>query len=184
MANLRHRAGACAGHPYVVASTFWIDATMLYAVLKTLHVLSIIVWVGGMVFTLFFLRPAVAALEPPVRLRLMLDVLRRFFGAVLAMAVVTLVTGAWMMGDYASRAASTDTGVHIPWSWSLMAGLGVLMVAIFGHIRYVLFSRLRGAVASSTWVAGGAAMASIRVWVRVNLAIGLLIVVVVVFTAS
>ncbi len=157
---------------------------MLYAVLKTLHVLSVIVWVGGMAFTLFFLRPAVALLEPPVRLHLMLDVLGRFFGAVLAMVIVVLVTGTWMMVDFASAADASDTGVRIPWSWSLMAGLGILMVAIFGHIRYVLFTRLRRAVASGAWVAGGAAMASIRVWVRLNLAIGLLIVLVVVFMGS
>ena len=30
---------------------------MIYATLKTLHVLSIIVWIGGMVFAHFFLRP-------------------------------------------------------------------------------------------------------------------------------
>jgi uncharacterized membrane protein len=36
---------------------------MLYATLKTVHVLSIIVWIGGMVFSHFFLRPAVAQLE-------------------------------------------------------------------------------------------------------------------------
>ncbi len=44
---------------------------MIYATLKTLHVLSIIVWIGGMVFAHFFLRPAFAQLKPPVRLRLM-----------------------------------------------------------------------------------------------------------------
>jgi hypothetical protein len=42
---------------------------MLYATLKTIHLLSIIVWIGGMVFAHFFLRPAVAQLEPPLRLR-------------------------------------------------------------------------------------------------------------------
>jgi uncharacterized membrane protein len=155
---------------------------MLYAVLKTLHVLSIMLWIGGMAFTLFFLRPAVAALEPPVRLRLMQDVLGRFFTAVLAMVAVALVTGAWMMADYASRAAGAGAGM--PWSWSLMAALGMLMMAIFGHIRYVLFNRLRRAVASGTWTAGGAAMADIRVWVRANLAIGLAIVVVVLIARS
>lgn len=45
-------------------------------------------------------------------------------------------------------------------------------------------NRLRRAVASGTWVCGGAAMASIRVWVRVELAIGLLIVVVVVLAGQ
>ena len=40
---------------------------MLYRALKTLHVLAIVVWIGGMVFAHFFLRPAAARLEPPVR---------------------------------------------------------------------------------------------------------------------
>ena len=38
---------------------------MIYATLKTLHVLAIVVWVGGMVFAHFFLRPAVAQLAGP-----------------------------------------------------------------------------------------------------------------------
>ena len=154
---------------------------MLYAILKTVHVLSIILWVGGMAFTLFFLRPAVASLEPPVRLRLMQNVLGRFFAAVLALALLTLISGTWMMLDVAGRAAELPGAeFRIPWTWSLMAGLGVLMIAIFGHIRFVLYQRLRIAVVDSAWAAGGAAMSAIRVWVRVNLAIGLLIVAVVV----
>lgn len=56
---------------------------MIYAALKTVHVLAIILWIGGMAFAHFFLRPAVAQLEAPVRLRLMHDVLGRFFQAVL-----------------------------------------------------------------------------------------------------
>ena len=31
---------------------------MLYALLKTVHVSSIILWLGGMIFAQFFLRPA------------------------------------------------------------------------------------------------------------------------------
>lgn len=149
----------------------------MYAVLKTLHVLSIIVWIGGMAFTLFFLRPALTVLEPPLRLRLMQNVLGRFFGAVLALALLTLVTGVWMMLDYASRLPDTPVAdMRMPWTWSAMAGLGVLMIAIFGHIRFVLFQRLRHAVAASAWAAGGAALSGIRVWVRTNLVLGLLIV--------
>jgi uncharacterized membrane protein len=76
---------------------------MIYATLKTVHVLSIIVWVGGMVFAHFFLRPAVAQLEAPVRLRLMHDVLGRFFQAVLVAALLTLASGVWMLGRVAKQ---------------------------------------------------------------------------------
>ena len=66
---------------------------MLYAILKTLHLLSVIVWIGGMVFAHFFLRPALAQFEPPVRVRLMHAVLARFFGAVLVAVALVLATG-------------------------------------------------------------------------------------------
>ena len=62
---------------------------MLYALLKTLHLLCVILWVGGMVFAHFFLRPSLGAFEPAVRVRLMHAVLGRFFSAVLAAIVVT-----------------------------------------------------------------------------------------------
>lgn len=56
---------------------------MLYATLKLLHILSIVVWIGGMVFAHFFLRPAALQLPPPQRVPLMHGVLQRFFSAVL-----------------------------------------------------------------------------------------------------
>ncbi len=150
---------------------------MLYAALKTLHLLSLIVWVGGMVFMLFFLRPVVDRMAPPQKLSLLRDVLQRFFGAVLGAIVVALVSGLWMMMLYAG-AAQTPTGerVPMPWTWMLMATLGILMMAIFGHIRFVLYPRLHRAVQEQAWTSGAAAMASIRVWVRANLSLGLLIV--------
>ena len=76
---------------------------MIYASLKTLHVLAIVVWIGGMVFAHFFLRPALAQLEPPVRLRLMHEVLGRFFKAVLVASLLTLVSGVWMLGRVAKQ---------------------------------------------------------------------------------
>jgi len=153
---------------------------MLYAALKTLHLLSIILWVGGMAYTLFFLRPAVTALEPALRVGLMYDVLRRFFAAVLWSIAVVLVSGFAMMALYLDAAQVADAGARarMPLGWTVMATLGLLMAAIFGHIRYVLFRRLHRAVLDQKWITGGAALASIRTWVRINLALGLLIILV------
>lgn len=146
------------------------------SLLKTVHVLSIVVWIGGMVFAHFCLRPAVAALEPPLRLKLMHDVLGRFFAIVLAASLLAFGTGVWMVGRTARQVVQAGGSFQMPWHWWLMAVLGTLMVAIFLHIRFALFGRLRRAVAAQQWPAGGAAMAQIRRWVAVNLAIGLLIV--------
>jgi uncharacterized membrane protein len=64
----------------------------------------------------------------------------------------------------------------MPLSWTIMAVLGVVMIGIFGHIRFALYKRLSKAVAASNWTAGGAALASIRTWVAINLSIGVLII--------
>ncbi len=44
-----------------------------------LHVLSAVLWVGGMFFAYLCLRPAAGALEPQHRLRLWAAVFERFF---------------------------------------------------------------------------------------------------------
>lgn len=151
---------------------------MLYATLKLLHILAIVVWIGGMVFAHFFLRPAAMSLEPPQRIRLMHGALQRFFAAVLLAIGVVLATGLWMIGRAAKDSVQAGLGFNMPLDWTLMATLGIVMMGIFGHIRFSLFKRLSKAVASSDWPAGGAALASIRTWVSVNLAIGVVIIVI------
>ena len=151
---------------------------MLYNALKLVHVLSIIVWVGGMVFAHFFLRPAAQSLEPPQRVRLMHDVLQRFFAAVTAAVVLVLGSVLWMIGRAAKQVVQTGGVFSMPLDWTIMATLGLVMIAIFGHIRFALFRRLQRAVAASDWPSGAKAMGSIRSWVGVNLALGVVIVVV------
>lgn len=151
---------------------------MVDQLLKLSHLLSVIVWVGGMVFAHFFLRPAVAALAPPDRLRLMHGVLGRFFKVVLALSTVAVVSGLWMIGRVAKAAVQSGGSFHMPLSWTIMATLGIVMWAIFGHIRFALYKRLSRGVDAADWPAAGAALASIRLWVSINLALGVLTVVV------
>jgi uncharacterized membrane protein len=151
---------------------------MLDALLKLLHLLAIVVWVGGMYFAHFCLRPSLAQLEPPQRLALMHAALGRFFAAVLVAAPLTLVTGLWMIGRVARRVVQAGGAWSMPLSWTVMAVLGVLMIAIFGHIRFVLYKRLGAAVQAKDWPRAGAALAQIRQWVTANLALGLVVVVV------
>ena len=157
---------------------------MFYATLKTIHLLSVIVWIGGMVFAQFFLRPALATLEAPERVRLMHDVLGRFFNAVLVAAGLALASGVWMMGRIARQTVQSGVTVNMPLEWLMMAALGVVMLGILGYIRVALYPRLTRAVAAAAWPAGGAALASIRTWVKVNLAIGVAIVAVTLLGAA
>ena len=149
---------------------------MIYAALKLAHVLAIVVWIGGMVFAHFFMRPAALQLEPPQRIKLMHGALQRFFAAVLVAIVVVLGSGLWMIGRVAKESVQAGLGFNMPLNWTIMATLGIVMMAIFLHIRFALFKRLSKAVAISNWPAGGAALASIRTWVGINLAIGVVVI--------
>lgn len=149
---------------------------MLYSAFKLIHLLAVILWVGGMLFAHCFLRPAAAQLEPPQRLRLMHAVLGPFLNAVLAAIVLILATGAAMIGQEASQAAQTGGAFFMPRGWTVMATGGLIMAVIYAYIRAALYPRLRAAVAASDWPRGGQAMAGIRRWVSVNLALGLAII--------
>lgn len=127
-----------------------------------------------MVFAHFFLRPAVQMLEPPQRVPLVHGVLQRFLGAVAIAIVIVLTSGLGMIGAVSIGAGGAFS---MPLDWTIMATLGLVMMAIFGHIRFALFKRLGKAVAAQDWPAGGAALGSIRTWVSVNLAIGVVIIV-------
>ena len=151
---------------------------LAFVVLKLLHLLGVVIWVGGMFFAHFFLRPAVQALQPPDRLRLMRDVLSRFFSVVLAVVVVMLVSGLGIIALMHSMTAKVGAHFNMPESWIVMSILGLIMMAIFGHIRFALYKRLDRAVTGTDWAAAAKAMESIRKLVALNLAIGLVIIVV------
>jgi uncharacterized membrane protein len=148
---------------------------MTYEILKFLHVLSVVVWVGGMAFAHFCLRPALAQLQPEPRLRLMHEVLRRFFSIVLVAILFILASGLWMI-DTARRTAQAGASFHMPLNWMLMATLGIIMMAIFGHIRFALFKRFDRAVGAADWQGAAAGLASIRQWVFINLILGILVI--------
>jgi uncharacterized membrane protein len=136
------------------------------------HLLAAVVWVGGMAFAHFALRPAAATvLEPPQRLALMAATLTRFFAWVVVSVIAILASG---FGLVALAGGFGAVGAHV----HAMTALGVAMAAIFAWIRFVPFPRLGAAVAGKAWSAGAAALGSIRRLVAVNLLLGTLTIVV------
>ena len=70
------------------------------ALLITLHVLAVVVWVGGMFFAYMVLRPSTGPLPTEARLALWHRVFRRFFPLVWASIVALLASGYGMMVLY------------------------------------------------------------------------------------
>ncbi|HMA10649.1 MAG TPA: DUF4149 domain-containing protein [Steroidobacteraceae bacterium] len=137
-----------------------------------LHVLSVVVWVGGMFFAYMALRPVAASvLEPPLRLALWAGVFGRFFPWVWASVGLILLTGLHMLMKLGGTAAPY-------YAWTMLA-LGMVMMLIFGHVFFAPYKKLKRAVGEQNWKAGGAALAQIRQLIGINLSLGLLTIVVV-----
>ncbi|MHA7361017.1 CopD family protein [Burkholderia pseudomallei] len=134
------------------------------AVALFLHLLAVAVWVGGMVFANFCLRPALSDLSPQLRLPLVEAVFGRFFNWVAGAVIVILLTGGFLLVKFG--------GAHATWPLHAMAGLGVVMMLIYGHIRFALFPRIRRAVQAQNWPDGARAVNAVRLLVMVNLVLG------------
>lgn len=145
----------------------------MYDGIKLLHLVAAIVWMGGMTFMLFALRPAaLEVLEPQVRARLMGAVWRRFFAMVLVAVAVLLLTGSHMYLHAFKAAQSLGGAGGVPLGWSLMLGIGLTMVLIFGHVYFAGFGTFKRAVAAEQWPVAAQAAAQINRLVVINFALG------------
>ena len=134
-----------------------------------LHLLAVVIWVGGMFFAYMALRPAaVATLEPPERLRLWVATFKRFFPWVWGAIATILASGFWVIFKIYGGMAHTPLFVHI------MLGLGIVMMMIFLHVFFAPYRRLKQAVANENWPEGGKKLAQIRILVGINTLIGLI----------
>ncbi|WP_312153247.1 CopD family protein [Pseudomonas sp.] len=144
---------------------------LAFALPYTLHVLAALVWVGGMFFAWLELRPAtVAALEGPARLRLWVEVFRRFFGWVWAAVAVLAISGIGMLHLRFSGFETAPRYVQV------MIGGAIVMFALFMRVQALMLPELRAAVQAEDWAAGAGVLARIRRMVGVNLLVGLAVV--------
>jgi len=134
-----------------------------------LHLVAVVIWIGGMFFAHFCMRPAaVATLEPPQRLPMMSAALGRFFVAV-AWSLALL----WGSG-IAMFAQLSVAGGKPPMSWNLMAAIALVMTAAFAVIWLRRHPAMQAALAAGEIKAAAGALDGIRKLVTLNLALGFL----------
>jgi uncharacterized membrane protein len=78
---------------------------------------------------------------------------------------VILLTGGFLLTQYG--------GAHAAWPLHTMAGIGIVMMLLFGHIRFAVFPRIRRAVQAQNWPDGARAVGTVRRLVVVNLVLGI-----------
>lgn len=136
-----------------------------------LHVLSVVVWVGGMFFAYVCMRPAAAStLEPPLRLTLWVQTFARFFPFVWLAIIFILLSGYLILFTTWGGFAQSPIYVHI------MNAMGIGMMLIFMHVFFAPYKRLREAVSIKDWPEGGKQLAVIRRMVGINLSLGIAVV--------
>jgi len=141
------------------------------AIAITMHLLGVIVWVGGMFFAHTVLRVALnEMLEPSERLPLMLRVFDRFFPWVWLSVLLILSSGYWML----FVVYQTETTFWL----SFMSVVGTLMAAIFVFIYAIPYHQLSRALKTHDMPKAVAAISLIRQLILTNLSLGLLVTVV------
>ena len=136
-------------------------------ILLALHILGATAWVGGMLYALVVLRPALAVLDAAPRLQVHMLTLKRFFLVVWHAMPIMLITG-WAMIPLAGW-----TMAHLPWYVNVMQLLAIAMSIGFLYVYFGPFRRLRRAIRPGPELLG-----RIRTMILVNLVLGVAVIVV------
>jgi uncharacterized membrane protein len=150
---------------------FGIEEIGMPVIAITLHVIAVIVWIGGMFLGIVAVRPALAELDLPTRARLFAGILGRFLPWVWGAVVTLLATGFYMVFT------SFDGGLSgTPWFVRLMMGIGIFMMMLMGHVTFAPFKRLKRAIAAKDETLMTKAMKQMGMLMAVNLALGLVVI--------
>jgi uncharacterized membrane protein len=144
----------------------------MLAFLLAIHVAAAVFWVGGMAFAYLVLRPAAGALDPPARLGLWRRVFARFLPWVGLSILALLASGYAILFMHFGGFRGAPMYVHI------MQGTGLLMMLLFAHLYFAPWPRLRSAVDAGTFPDAAKHLNQIRTIVAVNLALGVITVLV------
>ena len=132
----------------------------LYGVLKAVHVLCAVIWVGGMFFAYLILRPSLSVLEPPQRIALHAQVFRRFFLIVWHAMPLIILSGLGIILFVQGGMAGAHWNVHV------MLLLGLVMAGVFLALFFGPYRTFRDAP-------GPVPLDAIRKLIGVNLVLGL-----------
>ena len=141
----------------------------LFMVVKALHLLAAVVWVGGMFFAYLVLRPSLLVLEPNQRMLVHTQVFRRFFRVVWHAMPLSIATGLAMVFVVFGGMGAVSPRVHT------MMALGLVMGAIFAYIYFGPYKRFQRTTDKANMTAS---LDVIRKLIGVNLLLGVVTIVV------
>ncbi|MFT9400444.1 hypothetical protein [Acetobacter sp.] len=140
--------------------------SIVWSLVLALHILCIVVWIGGAVYATAILRPSLSLLDNTQRNSVHLQTLGRFFKMLTHVIPTALITG-WLLILHEGGFA------HVPWTTNAMQGLGVIMALLFVRILTGPYQKARRAIRPQP-----ATFDSIRSQILIIVAMGVLAVLV------
>ncbi|MCG0994239.1 hypothetical protein LHT11_03355 [Acetobacter indonesiensis] len=136
--------------------------SILWSLILALHIISIVVWIGGAAYATIILRPSLSLLDATQRNSVHLQTLGRFFRMLMHVIPTVLITG-WLMIIHEGGFA------HAPWTTNVMQLLGLIMAGLFVRVQMGPYQKARRAIRPQP-----ATFDSIRNQILVIVALGLL----------
>ncbi len=134
--------------------------------LKVLHLLGVVIWVGGMFFAYMVLRPVVNQLLPsPQMLKFWKAIFTSFFHWVWLSITVILASGLHMISEMGGFG-------KLPFNVYLMFAIGSMMILIFIYVFFTAYRKLKRYVAAEDWELAVISLVQIRVLIGLNLILG------------
>ncbi|WP_322520651.1 CopD family protein [Guyparkeria halophila] len=134
--------------------------------LMVIHLLSAVLWIGGVFYAYVILRPSVGFLSGPERISLWDRVFTRFFRWVWVLIAALLISGYGML-------FSSFGGFGSPGYLHGMQLFGWLTIITFAVLAFGPYRQLHLAVAAEDWSRGGEMIPRIRRLVHIIMWLGL-----------
>ena len=140
---------------------------MIHGFVLALHIVGIVVWLGGLFFVTFIAAPSVGRLDAAAARAFWRHLLSRFLvfgGASLVLVIATGVAMVFLVfGGYA----------HIPGLHRVNMMIGIPAIALFGYVAVVPWRRLRRACDAGDEVSADRSIRLARALVAAALMLGL-----------
>lgn len=112
---------------------------IINVILDWLHLLATTVWIGGMAFNIWVLRPSLSIMEPTKRIQLVGAVLKRFIYFAWVSIGALIFTGIFLGRESSEVLLSSNYGIALIFKHAIVTG----MVVIVALVSFVLFPKLR-----------------------------------------
>ncbi|WP_338332561.1 hypothetical protein [Acetobacter sp. LMG 32666] len=136
--------------------------SILWSLVLALHLISIIMWIGGGAYAAVVLRPSLNLLDQTQRNSVHLQTMARFFKGLTHAIPTALITG-WLLVLHEGGFANA------PWTTNAMQLLGLIMAVLFVRMYMGTYQKLRRAIRPQA-----AGFDSVRKQVLVIVALGIL----------